>query len=119
MNIAKTIKMTALAGLSAIALAGFSTAASAHQSYVRCDRDGDRCVRVTCDNDGDDCRRTAYYGDYGRDYRYRDSGGYYGRSYGHRQWVCDRDGDDCHYVWVDGRGYYRGQSGAYLRFNVR
>ncbi|MFZ1988809.1 MAG: hypothetical protein WAW96_03460 [Alphaproteobacteria bacterium] len=110
MNIAKTIKMTALAGLSAIALAGVSTAASAHQSYVRCDRDGDRCVRVTCDRDGDDCRRTAYYNNSGR---YRDN------DRGHRQLVCDRWGHGCHYVWVDGRGYYRGQSGAYLRFNVR
>ena len=116
MNFAKTIKMTALAGLSALALAGVSTAASAHQSYVRCDRDGDRCVRVVCDNDGDDCRRVAYYNN---DYRYRDRNYGYNRGYGHRQWVCDRDGDRCHYVWVDDRGYYRAPNGVYLRFNVR
>jgi len=111
MNFAKTLKLTALAGLSAIAIAGFSTAASAHQTYVRCDRDGDRCVRVTCDNDGDDCRRSGYY----RNDYYRPS--YYGS--GHREWICNRWGHDCHYVWVNGRGYYRDGNGVYLRFNVR
>jgi len=109
MNIAKTIKMTALAGFSAIALAGFSTPASARESDVRCDRDGGRCVRVTCDRDGDDCRRAAY----NNGYRYRD----YDR--GHRQLVCDRRGRDCHYVWVNGRGYYRAPNGVYLRFSTR
>lgn len=123
MNFAKTIKMTALAGLSAIAIAGgFASPASAHTSYVRCDRDGDRCVRVVCDNDGDDCRRVGYGRDYDRDY----NRGYYGREYrrayyngGHRQLICDRWGRGCHYVWVDGNGYYRQPDGVYLRFNVR
>ena len=90
--------MTALAGLSAIALAGFSTAASAHQSFVRCDRDGDHCVRVTCDRDGDDCRRVVYNDN--RD-RYRD--GNYNR--GHYQLICNRWGRECRYVWINGRGY--------------
>lgn len=114
MNFAKIIKMTALTGLSAIAIAGFTAPASAHQSYVRCDRDGDRCVRVVCDRDGDDCRRVANY-DRNYDRRGRD------RDYrrGHRALVCNRRGYDCHYVWVDGRGTYRGGEGGYLRFNVR
>jgi len=96
--------------LSAIALAGSMVPAAARTSYVRCDRDGDRCARVVCDNDGDDCRRVAYYNNDRYDRRY---------DRGHRQWICDRWGHDCHYVWVDERGYYRAPNGVYLRFNVR
>jgi hypothetical protein len=99
----RTFKKAILAASFAVAaLAGATTAASAHQSYTRCDSDGDRCWRVVCDDDGDDCRRVstwdrdAYRGTYwnngyGRSDRYYDN-----RRQG--RWVCDSDGDRCRWV---------------------
>jgi hypothetical protein len=98
----RTFKKAILAASFAVAaLAGATTAASAHQSYTRCDSDGDRCWRVVCDDDGDDCRRVSSW-DRDNDWNNR----YYGRSYGNRyydnrrhgRWVCDDDGDRCSWV---------------------
>jgi len=90
MHFSNALKTVALAGLFGL---GFVVAspALADRSYVRCDRDGDRCWRVVCDNDGDGCQRYRISNNYN---------GYYdrGRYYDHgRRWVCDRDGDDCHW----------------------
>jgi hypothetical protein len=106
-NISKRLKLVALAGFSALAIAAIASPASAHSSYVRCDRDGDRCWRVVCDRDGDDCRRYPIYsgGRYDRDNRYR---------YNARRWVCDRRGRDCHWIYAD-RGDYRGRDGVSFR----
>lgn len=71
--------------LGALTLSG--TAASAHETYTRCDRDGDTCRVIRCDDDGDDCRTVRSYNP---GYRYRDDYDRYDR------WGCDRDGDDCH-----------------------
>lgn len=105
----RTWKKAALAvsfGIAAIVMS--ANAASAHQSYTRCDRDGDRCWRVICDDDGDDCRRVSSAWDSGRGYwnnRYqgRDYDRYYGRwdrdrANRHGRWVCDSDGDRCRWV---------------------
>jgi hypothetical protein len=113
----RTFKKAILAASFAVAaFAGATTAASAHQSYTRCDSDGDRCWRVICDDDGDDCRRVPLdrdrYSYWNNRYRY----GQYGQSYGdrsydngrHGRWVCDDDGDRCRWVatswsWWGGR----------------
>jgi len=101
MHFSKTLKTTAVAGLFSLGFLGASSGpALANRSYLRCDRDGDRCWRVVCDNDGDDCRRyridTGYNGYRHRDWNY-DSGAYRHDRYDGRRWVCDRDGDDCHW----------------------
>ena len=99
LHFSNTLRTAALAGLFGLGFIAASTGpALAERSYVRCDRDGDRCWRVVCDNDGDDCRRqridTSYYG-YHRNWYDRDRYDNYGR----RRWVCDRDGDDCHWSY--------------------
>ena len=94
------------------ALVASMTAASAHRSYMQCDRDGDRCWRVICDDDGDDCRQVSmnsdrsywnggyYRGDRSYGDRYYNYNYSYNRTYGRRdgRWVCDSDGDRC--LWV-------------------
>jgi len=92
------------AGCAALGLAASIAPAAAH-TYVRCDYDGDRCVRIHCDWDGDECwRESAYY-----------SRPYY---YGSGRWACDEDGDDCRWVYYRHpyydrphyHGYYYGPS---------
>jgi hypothetical protein len=105
----RTFKKAILAASFAVAaLAGVTTAASAHQSYTRCDSDGDRCWRVICDDDGDDCRRVSSNWDNNRGYWNNGWNNGYGRNYGgwdrdraydrHGRWVCDSDGDRCRWV---------------------
>jgi hypothetical protein len=91
LHLSKALKIGALAGMTGLGVALAATPASAH-SYVRCDYDGDRCVRVNCDWNGDDCWRASAY---------------YNRPYynGNGRWVCDGDGDDCR--WVSYHPYYR------------
>ena len=97
--VSSTLKTTALAGILGLAaLAASTTSASAH-TYTRCDRDGDRCVRIHCDSDGDDCWRESVYN--------RES--YY---YGRGRWVCDSDGDDCHWRYHGNSWGVRGYSGG-------
>lgn len=98
MHFSKTLKTAALAGLVGLGFVAASTSpAMADRSYVRCDRDGDRCWRVVCDWDGDDCRtyriNSGYYGYRGR-YGYGSRYNNYNNSYYNngRRWVCDRDG---------------------------
>lgn len=103
MHFSKTLKTTALAGLFGLGVAmAVTSPALAHQSYTRCDRDGDRCWRVVCDDDGDDCRtysmNTGYYGWQDRD---RDNWrrSYWNRDRNRARWVCDRDGDYCRWTY--------------------
>lgn len=93
MLMSKILKTATVAGFVGLGIAAVTAPASAH-SYVRCDDDGDRCVRVHCDWDGDDCWRQSVY--YGRPY-YRGEG----------RWVCDEDGDDCRWVYDRHPYYYR------------
>jgi hypothetical protein len=85
MTLSKKLKMTILAGVAGVGLAGVA-ATSALADYTRCDADGDRCYTV----------HTGYYDrdDYG--YRSYYSGYNYYNNYG-RHWVCDADGDRCHW----------------------
>jgi hypothetical protein len=71
----------------AVALSAVSSIALAH-TYVRCDTDGDHCVRVTCDSDGDRCWRESEYS----------KNSIYG---GAGRWVCDSDGDRCRFEYSD------------------
>lgn len=88
MTLSRKLKMTILAGVAGIGLAG-AVATSALADYTQCDRDSDRCWRV----------HTGFY-DYDRDYhRYNSSYYYGGNYYSGRRWVCDTDGDDCHWSY--------------------
>lgn len=95
----KLYRIMASVAFAGFGLAAVSTSASA-RTFVRCDYDGDRCVRIHCDWDGDDCWRETIYRD--RPY-YR----------GYGRWVCDDDGDDCRWVYYRRpypRRYYYGPS---------
>ena len=93
-NSLKTGAFAALLGLAG--LAATTTAASAHYTTTRCDRDGDRCVVLRCDNDGDRCYRIRAYHRYRHRYHHYGRGYYYGVH--RRHWVCDDDGDRCRRV---------------------
>src|SRR5579859_6836439 len=85
LRLSKILRSAAVAGVVGLGLVAVAQPASA-RTYVRCDYDGDRCVRVHCDWDGDDCwRESAYY----NEPYYRGSG----------RWVCDEDGDDCRWSY--------------------
>src|SRR5258706_11869937 len=77
------LKTVALAGIVGLGIAA-SAAPAAARTYVRCDYEGDRCVRVHCDWDGDDCWRGAAY--FNRSY-YRGGG----------RWGCDENRDGRHW----------------------
>jgi len=94
MRLSKCLKTVALAGTLGVSLVALAAPASA-RTYVRCDGDGDRCIRVHCDWDGDDCWREPVY--YSRPYPVEA-----------RRWVCDEDGDDCHWANYRERPYYEG-----------
>ncbi|MDE1984995.1 MAG: hypothetical protein KGL29_14515 [Alphaproteobacteria bacterium] len=98
-HLSNTLKTAALAcAIGLGTLAATAGPALAHREYTRCDRDGDRCVRVICDNDGDDCRQVSWR-DYDRRYD-RDRSAYYRRDDNrYRHWVCDEDGDRCHWSY--------------------
>ena len=89
LKLPKFLKLAALTNLGGLALIPLATtAASAHYSYVRCDRDGDQCWRIRCDDDGDDCQSIASF------HRYLDRP--------RARWICDEDGDDCHRTYFGG-----------------
>jgi hypothetical protein len=108
MHFSKIVKTAALAGLVGLGFtAATTTPAAAERSFVRCDRDGDRCWRVVCDGYGYDCRRYMIRTGYDNR-RYYSGRYYYDRQYdrgyyesGYRRWVCDRYGNYCH--WTSGR----------------
>lgn len=88
-NTARYAALAAFLGLGAVAVG--STPASAY--IYRTDCMGDSCVRVRCDNDGDYCVRVGYrtYDEVRPNYRY----------------VCDEDG--CRYQrtgYYDEFGYW-------------
>ncbi len=78
-NTAKYAALAAVLGLGAVAA---STPASAYT--YRTDCMGDSCVRMRCDNDGDFCVKVGYrtYETPRPEYKY----------------VCNSYGDDCRYV---------------------
>ncbi len=104
-HLSRGLKTAALAGLFGLGiLTASATSASADRLVTRCDRDGDRCVRMICDNDGDDCRRATWRDDYYREnYRNRDYSDRYrygDRDYRYRgHWTCDDDGDNCRWTY--------------------
>lgn len=101
LNPANLLKSAAVAGVLTLGgLAASVAPASADYVTTRCNGYGD-CYRVRCDNDGDDCVRTGYYRS---DYYHRD-----------RRWVCDADGDDCHWAYYGDR-YYRDDYGPHIGF---
>lgn len=90
---ARYAALAAFVGLGAVAV---STPASAY--IYKTDCMGDSCVRVRCDNDGDFCVRVGYR-EYDRpNYRRYES-----------RYECDADGDNCAYVTTT----YRTTSGYY------
>jgi hypothetical protein len=116
LNLKHKLRMTALAGLGVVTLAGlttFATPAAARQTYTRCERYGDDCRRVVCNDWGRNCRVVARW-DRDRDRRYR----YRSRDYSGRHYVCDRWGRDCYWVVTDRDGYYRSRDGIYLRIRI-
>lgn len=91
-----TLKIAAGAGLLALGLAASATPAQAY-TMQRCNDDG--CYRVRCDDDGDNCVRISSY--YGSSYYVRRSyQPIYDRPYYHvdSRYLCDADGDDCHWT---------------------
>ena len=105
MQIPKTLKSAALAGLIGLGFAAaIATPAKADHVYTRCDRDGDRCWRVRCDWDGDDCRRIPIYSAYDPSWRYDRRTydpdrerfyRYHHYDYRRGMWVCDGSSEYC------------------------
>ena len=93
LRLSKSLRTIAFAGTVGMGLLALAAPASA-RTFVRCDGDGDRCVRIHCDWDGDDCWREPVY--------------YSRPAYEGRRWVCDEDGDECRWVYYRERPYYDG-----------
>ena len=105
-RLSKLLKTAALAGLFGFGVLA-AMPASADRLMMRCDHDGDRCVRMICEKDGDDCRRATWRDDYYRENdrrrdrhdRDRDESRAENRDRGH--WACDEDGDSCRWTYSD------------------
>lgn len=92
-NTAGYAALAAFVGLGAVAA---STPASAY--VYRTDCMGDECYRVRCDNDGDYCVRVGYRSYEPVRYQRYES-----------RYVCDSFGDNCRYIrsgYYDDFGYY-------------